>query len=298
MHTEPRALHGDPRGAPMTETSRNSTSTSTMQSGVVPAVATMGLTRRFGDLVAVDHLDLTVEHGAFFGLLGSNGAGKTTVIRMLTTLLPPSSGNARVAGFDIVQQPREVRRRIGYVPQMLSADAGLTGRENLTLSARLYAIPRSERKARIDQALAFMGLADVSNTLVRTYSGGMIRRLEIAQSMLHRPAVLFLDEPTVGLDPRARHAVWERLRELRSQLGTSLLLTTHDMEEADTLCDEIAIMHRGRVVVSGTPKDLKAAAGEHATLDDVFVQYTGGAVEEGGTYREVARIRNTARRLE
>ena len=280
----------------MTGKSRDSTSSS--GEDAAPAVATASLTRRFEDLVAVDHLDLTIEHGAFFGLLGSNGAGKTTVIRMLTTLLPPSSGTARVTGFDIVREPREVRRRIGYVPQMLSADAALTGRENLTLSARLYAIPRAERKARIDQALAFMGLTDVANALVRTYSGGMIRRLEIAQSMLHRPAVLFLDEPTVGLDPRARHAVWDRLRELRSQFGTSVLLTTHDMEEADTLCDKIAIMHRGRVVVSGTPQELKSAAGENATMDDVFVRHTGGAVEEGGTYREVAQTRNTARRLE
>ena len=280
----------------MTGKSRDSTSSS--GEDAAPAVATASLTRRFEDLVAVDHLDLTIEHGAFFGLLGSNGAGKTTVIRMLTTLLPPSSGTARVTGFDIVREPREVRRRIGYVPQMLSADAALTGRENLTLSARLYAIPRAERKARIDQALAFMGLTDVANALVRTYSGGMIRRLEIAQSMLHRPAVLFLDEPTVGLDPRARHAVWDRLRELRSQFGTSVLLTTHDMEEADALCDEIAIMHRGRVVVSGTPQELKSAAGENATMDDVFVRHTGGAVEEGGTYREVAQTRNTARRLE
>ena len=263
-----------------------------------PAVATEGLTRRFNDLVAVDRLDLTIERGAFYGLLGSNGAGKTTVIRMLTTLLPPSSGTARVSGFDIIQRPREVRRRIGYVPQMLSADAGLTGRENLMLSARLYSILRAERKGRIDEALGFMGLAEVANTPVRTYSGGMIRRLEIAQSMLHRPAVLFLDEPTVGLDPRARHAVWDRLRELRSEFGTSMLLTTHDMEEADALCDRVTIMHSGRVAVSGTPQELKAAVGEDATMDDVFVSHTGGAVDGGGTYREVARTRGTARRLE
>lgn len=262
-----------------------------------PAVATEGLTRRFNGLVAVDHLDLTIERGAFYGLLGSNGAGKTTMIRMLTTLLPPSSGTARVSGFDIIQRPREVRRRIGYVPQMLSADAGLTGRENLMLSARLYAIARAERKRRIDEALAFMGLAEAANAPVRTYSGGMIRRLEVAQSMLHRPAVLFLDEPTVGLDPRARHAVWDRLRELRSQFGTSMLLTTHDMEEADALCDRVTIMHRGRVAVSGTPQELKAAVGENATMEDVFVSHTGGAVDEGGTYREVARTRGAARRL-
>ena len=262
-----------------------------------PAVATEGLTRRFNGLVAVDHLDLTIERGAFYGLLGSNGAGKTTVIRMLTTLLPPSSGTARVSGFDISQRPREVRRRIGYVPQMLSADAGLTGRENLMLSAKLYSILRAERKERIDEALAFMGLTEQADAPVRTYSGGMIRRLEIAQSMLHRPAVLFLDEPTVGLDPRARHAVWDRLRKFRSQFGTSVLLTTHDMEEADALCDRVTILHRGRVAVSGTPQELKAAVGADATMDDVFVSHTGGAVDEGGTYREVARTRAPARRL-
>jgi ABC-2 type transport system ATP-binding protein len=279
----------------MTASAANPTSSSEAGS---PAVATEGLTRRFNGLVAVDHLDLTIARGAFYGLLGSNGAGKTTMIRMLTTLLPPSSGTARVSGFDIIQRPREVRRRIGYVPQMLSADAGLTGRENLTLSARLYSILRAEQRGRIDEALGFMSLAEVADAPVRTYSGGMIRRLEIAQSMLHRPAVLFLDEPTVGLDPRARHAVWDRLRELRSQFGTSVLLTTHDMEEADALCDRVTIMHRGRVAVSGTPQELKAAVGEGAAMDDVFVRHTGGAVDEGGMYREVARTRGTARRLE
>ena len=263
-----------------------------------PAVATHALTRRFEDLVAVDRLDLSVGRGVFYGLLGSNGAGKTTTIRMLTTLLPPTSGTARVAGFDVARQPREVRRRIGYVPQMLSADAGLTGRENLMLSARLYSIPHGDRGGRIDEALAFMGLSEVGNALVRTYSGGMIRRLEIAQSMLHRPAVLFLDEPTVGLDPRARHAVWDRLRDLRSRFGTSVLLTTHDMDEADVLCDRVSIMHQGRVAVSGAPDELKAAVGDGATMDDVFVAHTGGAISEGGSYREVARTRDTARRLE
>jgi ABC-2 type transport system ATP-binding protein len=184
-----------------------------------PALRTTSLTRRFGEVVAVDRLDLRVSRGAFFGLLGSNGAGKSTTIKMLTTLLPPTSGGATVVGFDVVHQPRQVRRRIGYVPQMLSADSGLTGRENLTLSARLYDLPSGEREARIDEALDFMGLSDFGTRLVKTYSGGMIRRLEIAQALLHRPLVVFLDEPTVGLDPVARHAVWGKLRELRSQLG-------------------------------------------------------------------------------
>jgi len=262
-----------------------------------PAILSAALTRRFGEIVAVEALDLSIAHGAFFGLLGSNGAGKSTTIKMLTTLLPPSGGRARVAGFDIVRQARQVRRRIGYVPQMLSADAGLTGRENLMLSAKLYGVSSLERSARTVEALAFMGLTDVGSRLVKTYSGGMIRRLEIAQALLHRPAVVFLDEPTVGLDPMARHAVWDKLRELRAGFGTTVLLTTHDMEEADALCESIAIMHQGRLVALGSPAELKADVGPRATLDDVFVRFTGGAVDEGGTYREVARTRRTAQRL-
>jgi ABC-2 type transport system ATP-binding protein len=160
-----------------------------------------GLTRRFGALTAVDALEISVEAGEVFGLLGPNGAGKTTVIKMLTTLLAPTSGTAQVASFDVVRQAAAVRRVIGYVPQLLSADGALTGYENLKVFAKLYDIAYNERETRIREALAFMDLAGVANKLVRTYSGGMIRRLEIAQSMLHRPPVLFLDEPTVGLDP-------------------------------------------------------------------------------------------------
>ncbi len=262
-----------------------------------PAIEARGLARRFGDLVAVDGLDLVVAHAAVFGLLGSNGAGKSTTIKMLTTLLPPTAGSARVAGFDVVREARQVRRRIGYVPQMLSADAGLTGRENLAMSARLYGVPSADLAARVAGALTFMGLTHVGSRLVKTYSGGMIRRLEIAQALLHRPAVVFLDEPTVGLDPIARHAVWEKLRELRAQFGTTVLLTTHDMDEALALCESLAIMHGGRVVARGSPAELMAAVGPSATLDDVFVHFTGGAVDEGGTYREVARTRRTAHRL-
>jgi len=262
-----------------------------------PAVETFDLTRRFGDVVAVDRLDLTIEHGVFFGLLGSNGAGKSTTIKMLTTLLPPTSGRARVVGFDVARQAREVRAHIGYVPQMVSADAQLTGRENLLMFAKLYDVPRAERAARASEALAFMGLTDVGERLVRTYSGGMIRRLEVAQALLHRPAVVFLDEPTVGLDPVAKRAVWEKLRDLRARFGTTVLLTTHDMEEAEALCGRIAIMHHGRIVALGTPAELEAEVGPDATMDDVFVHFTGGAVDEGGTYREVARTRRAAQRL-
>ncbi len=262
-----------------------------------PAIETDHLRREYGELVAVNDLALTVERGVIFGLLGPNGAGKSTTIKMLTTLLPPTRGSARVAGFDVVRDAAEVRRRIGYVPQLLSADGGLTGRENLTLSAKLYRLPRAERGERIRAALAFMELEGAADHLVRTYSGGMIRRLELAQAMLHQPQVLFLDEPTIGLDPVARLAVWERLRDLRGRGGITILLTTHDMEEADELCDHLVIMHQGVVALAGRPADLKAGLGEGATLDDVFIRSVGGAIGEGGSYRDVRRLRSTARRL-
>jgi ABC-2 type transport system ATP-binding protein len=172
---------------------------------------TQALTRRFGDFTAVDDVTIAVEAGEVFGLLGANGAGKTVTLKMLTTLLPPTSGNAWVAGHDIRHHAGEVRRVIGYVPQLISADGALTGYENLLIFAKLYDIPRRERASRIRDALVFMDLATMADKFVRNYSGGMIRRLEIAQSMLHRPRVLFLDEPTVGLDPVARGAVWEHV---------------------------------------------------------------------------------------
>jgi len=261
------------------------------------AIKTSQLTRRFGHLTAVDHIELQVPYGEIFGLLGANGAGKSTLIKMLTTLLPPTSGSAEVGGFDIVAAPGEVRRRIGYVSQLLSADGALTGYENLLLSARLYGLSRKERSARIGDALDFMGLADAARKLVRTYSGGMIRRLELAQAMLHRPAILFLDEPTIGLDPVARRTVWDRLWDLRRDYGMTVLITTHDMEEAETLCDELAILHMGRVSVVGQPAGLRAGLGAEATMDDVFAHYAGGVIHESGTFSEVAQTRRTARRL-
>ncbi len=260
-------------------------------------ISTTALTRRYDRLVAVDALDLEVRRGVIFGLLGPNGAGKTTTIKMLTTLLPPTSGSATVAGFEVTAQPREVRRRIGYVPQLVSADGGLTAHENLVLSARLYRLPRAERRERIAAALEFMGLTGSADQLVRTYSGGMIRRLELAQAMLHHPTVLFLDEPTIGLDPLARRVVWDRLEDLCAQWGTTILITTHDMEEADALCDDLALMHQGRIAARGTPSELKVRIGPEATLDDVFAQVAGGTIEAGGSYRDVSRARRIARRL-
>jgi ABC-2 type transport system ATP-binding protein len=261
-----------------------------------PAVVTRDLTKRFNGLVAVDQVALSVNSGTCFGLLGSNGAGKSTTIKMLTTLLPPTSGGATVAGFDLATSPREIRRRIGYVPQLLSVDGALTAAENLHLFGALYGIARSERAARIEESLRFVGLLDSARSLVKTFSGGMIRRLEIAQAVLHRPHVLFLDEPTVGLDPVARHAVWDKLRELRSGAGTTIWLTTHDMEEAETLCDEVAIMQRGRVIATGAPAALEAQLGV-SSMDEVFVHFAGHTIEAGG-YRETAQLRQTARRLE
>ena len=259
---------------------------------------TKALTRCFGGHTAVDALTIALEAGEGFGLLGPNGAGKTTTIKMLTTLLPPTSGTASVAGFDIVQQARDVRRVIGYVPQLVSADGSLTGYENLLIFAKLYDLPRAERQSRIRNALVLMGLAEAADRMVQEYSGGMIRRLEIAQSMLHRPRVLFLDEPTIGLDPVARRAVWEHIEQLRREHGTTILMTTHLMEEADHLCHRVAIMHLGRVAAIGTPAALKASlGGNETTLDDVFVHYAGGAVDSGGGYREVSRTRRTAQRL-
>ncbi len=256
------------------------------------------LTRRFAALTAVDRLSLSIDEGEVFGLLGPNGAGKTTTIKMLTTLLPPTSGSAQIDGFDVARQAREVRRIIGYVPQMLSADGTLTGYENLLVFARLYELPRGERRDRVLAALEFMGLSDVADRLVRQYSGGMIRRLEIAQSLLHRPRVLFLDEPTVGLDPVARRAVWDHIGESRARLGATIVLTTHQMEEADSLCGRIAIMHRGTVVALGSPTALKdSIGGAQATLDEVFIHYTGSNLEPGGTYRETQRMRRSAQRL-
>jgi ABC-2 type transport system ATP-binding protein len=259
---------------------------------------TESLTRSFKTVTAVDRLNLTIEPGEIFGLLGPNGAGKTTTIKMLTTLLPPTSGKAYVAGFDVVAQAGDVRRVIGYVPQMLSADGTLTGYENLIIFAKLYDLPRSEREDRVHDALDFMGLEDSADKMVRQYSGGMIRRLEIAQSMLHRPRVLFLDEPTVGLDPSARRTVWDHIQELCTRYGTTIMLTTHMMEEADVICGRVAIMHHGKIAAIGSPEQLKSSIeGENVTLDDVFIHYSGDLLDAGGTYRETSRARRTARRL-
>lgn len=261
------------------------------------AITAFSLSKRFGSVIAVDQLTFSCRAGSTFGLLGANGAGKSTLIKMLTTLLPPTSGTARIVDCDLAREPAAVRRKIGYVSQMLSADGELTGYENLLVAAKLYLIPRAERKLRIAQALEFMDLGEAGRRAVRQYSGGMIRRLEIAQSMLHRPAVLFLDEPSVGLDPAAKRVLWERIRQLRREFGTTILLTTHDMEEADQLCEAIGIMHRGQLVALDTPAALKAVVSSTATMDSVFIHFTGVTCSEGGELRDVSRSRITHHRL-
>jgi ABC-2 type transport system ATP-binding protein len=265
---------------------------------VSPIVSTHDLLRRFDDFTAVDSINMEVMPGEVFGLLGPNGAGKTTTIKMLVTLLPPSGGTALVGGYDIVRQASQVRRLLGYVPQALSADGSLTGYENLMIFAKLYDVPGREQRPRVEEALEFMGLADAARRLVRLYSGGMVRRLEIAQTLIHRPSVLFLDEPTIGLDPVARRTVWNHLEDLRERYGTTLFVTTHYMEEAEELCTRIAIMNRGQIVALDTPGALISQVGTHeATLEDAFAHFTGASLESGGTYKDVRNARRTAGRL-
>jgi ABC-2 type transport system ATP-binding protein len=263
------------------------------------AVRCVGLRHAFGDTVAVDGVDLDVATGSTFGLLGPNGAGKTTTIRMITTLLPAPPGAIEVFGVDVATRKLAVRRLIGYVPQQLSADGALTGRENVALFARLFDVPRQRRRAAVEQALEAVSLADVADRTASTYSGGMIRRLELAQALVSSPRLLVLDEPTIGLDPIGRASVWQRIDEVRAATGMTVLVTTHYMDEADQQCDRIALMHRGRIRAQGTPAELKATVGENATLDDVFRATTGDdlGTDTGERMRNVRSARRTAGRL-
>ncbi len=270
----------------------------TMDIQPAPALKTDGLTRRFGAHVAVDHVSLAVARGEVFGLLGRNGAGKSTLIKMLTTLLPPSAGSACIEGLDIRTQAAQVRAVIGYVPQALSADGELTGYENLLVFARLYGLARDQRRQRIEEALDFMDLREAAHRLVATYSGGMIRRLEMAQSMLHRPRVLFLDEPTIGLDPVARETVWRHVLRLRERFETTIVMTTHYMDEAQALCQRFGILRAGKLVGCGRLDELRAASGNaDATLDGIFAYYTGEGAEASDAYNETSSERRTSRRL-
>jgi ABC-2 type transport system ATP-binding protein len=228
--------------------------------GVDAVIQAQGLVKRYGELEAVRGIDLEVRHGEIFGFLGPNGAGKSTTISILCTLLRPSAGSARVAGVDVVQDPARVRQRIGLVFQDPSLDDQLTGRETLEFHAWIYSVPAAERGPRIDEMLALLQLTERAGSPVKTYSGGMKRRLEIARGMLHQPQVLFLDEPTLGLDPQTRQSIWKHLNELRDNKGITIFMTTHYMDEAE-YCDRIAIIDRGKIVAQGTPDELKAMVG-------------------------------------
>jgi ABC-2 type transport system ATP-binding protein len=219
------------------------------------------LVKKYGDHIAVDNLTLDINENEVFGLLGSNGAGKTTTIHMLATLLKPSSGSAIVNGYDIVCQPSKVRSSIGIVFQAPSSDDMLTGYENLQLHSMLYSVPRHTRKQRIDEVLELVGLTERRHDQVKTYSGGMRRRLEIARGLLHKPKVMFLDEPTLGLDPASRVTMWKYIQRLVREEKMTVILTTHYMEEADILCDRIGIIDNGRIVALDTPTGLKAGLG-------------------------------------
>ncbi|MFE2729397.1 ABC transporter ATP-binding protein [Kitasatospora sp. NPDC059327] len=260
-----------------------------------------------GGTKAVDGVDLTVRAGEVFGLLGPNGAGKTTTIRAITTLLPAAAGMVRVFGHDAARQRTEVRRLLGYVPQQLSADAGLTGRENVELFARVFDVPRSERAERVAQALAAVELTEAADRMAGTYSGGMVRRLELAQALVSAPRLLVLDEPTIGLDPIARAGVWERVDAIRRATGMTVLVTTHYMDEAERHCDRIALMDRGRIRALGTPAELKERVREQdpsrpdPSLDDVFRHFSGRGLSRGetaeGDFNDVRRTRRTAGRV-
>ena len=234
------------------------------------AIDVREIVKRFGDFTAVDGISFAVADGETFGLLGPNGAGKSTLIRMLTTLLLPTSGTAVVAGFDIVKDADQVRRSIGVIPQALTSDLDLTAEENLLIFAKLYGVPRERRKALIADLLAAVELSQWADKPVKNLSGGMRRRVEIARGLVHEPRILFLDEPTTGLDPVSRTGVWEMLRAIKADRRLTVLLTTHYMDEADKLCDRIAIVDHGKLMALDSPMKLKAAIPGENTLEVSF----------------------------
>ncbi|MCX5856018.1 MAG: ATP-binding cassette domain-containing protein [Deltaproteobacteria bacterium] len=229
-------------------------------------IETRALAKTYGKIQAVRGIDLNIEKGEIFGLLGPNGAGKTTTIGMLCTIVRPSSGSASIAGHDIVREPAEVRRNVGIVFQDPTLDTILTGRENLKLHALLYGVPSDIREKRIKELLELVDLKDRAKDITRTYSGGMRRRLELARGLLHRPAVLFLDEPTLGLDPQTRARIWDYIRKMAQKEQTTIVLTTHYMEEAEQVCDRVGIIDHGRIIALGSPEDLKESMGGHMVI--------------------------------
>ncbi|WP_405945820.1 ATP-binding cassette domain-containing protein [Streptomyces prunicolor] len=293
-----------------TDTDIDTATATATATGRPAAVSCTRLAYSFGETTAVDGLDLSVGEGEVFGLLGPNGAGKTTAIRCITTLLPVPAGMVHVFGRDTAKEQMSVRRMLGYVPQQLSADSGLTGRENVALFARVFDVPRKERAARVAQALRAVDLTDAADRLANTYSGGMVRRLELAQALVSAPRLLILDEPTIGLDPIARTSVWEHINAVREATGMTVLVTTHYMDEADQYCDRVGLMHRGRIRALGTPEQLREGLGERRraegapatdplpTLEDVFRDIAGSGLEDqSGGFRDVRSTRRTANRV-
>jgi ABC-2 type transport system ATP-binding protein len=274
----------------------------------VDAIVAEDLRKRYKTVQALDGLSFNVREGEVFGLLGPNGAGKSTTVRVLTTLTHPDSGRALVAGEDVAQHPNRVRRKIGYVAQDSGVDWEATGRENLLLQGRIHGMGGKQLRSRVDELLELVGLSDAADRVARTYSGGMKRRLDVATGLVHKPSVLFLDEPTTGLDPEARAAMWVEVERLAAQEALTILLTTHYLEEADRLAERVAIVSQGRVVAEGTPDDLKRglegesitvelpeANGRLANAERVIVQIAGNAVVDGQQVR--ARVPNGAQAI-
>src|SRR6186713_2546501 len=242
------------------------------------AIEVQNIVKKFGDFTAVSGISFNVTDGEIFGLLGPNGAGKSTLIRMMVTLLPPTSGTAIINGFDVVKKADDVRRSIGVIPQAMTSDLELSVEENLLIFAKLYGVGRDKRNRLITELLEAVELTQWRNKPVKMLSGGMRRRVEIARGLVHEPRVFFLDEPTTGLDPVSRTAVWEMLDRVKGERDLTVLLTTHYMDEADRLCDRLAIVDHGKLVALDTPARLKASipgASDRTTLDDVFVHYAG-----------------------
>jgi ABC-2 type transport system ATP-binding protein len=250
------------------------------------------LTKRFGDFCAVDGLSFNVEHGEIFGLLGPNGAGKSTLIRMLTTLVPPTSGTARIHGFDVARAANDVRQCIGVIPQAMTSDLDLSADENMTIFAKLYGIPREKRKRTIQELLKAVDLEQWAEKPVKMFSGGMRRRLEIARGLVHEPKIFFLDEPTTGLDPVSRVAVWEMLARLKRERDLTILVTTHYMDEADKLCDRIAIVDHGKLVALDSPLKLKASVPGKNILEVSFSDIPPGWAETLKGLPEAADVKS------
>ncbi len=251
------------------------------------------ITKRFNGFTAVDDISFAVDHGEIFGLLGPNGAGKSTLIRMLTTLIPPTAGGARILGFDVLRAANSVRKSIGVIPQAMTTDLDLSAKENMVIFAKLYGVPGEKRRRSVQELLAAVDLSQWANKPVKTLSGGMRRRLEIARGLVHEPKIFFLDEPTTGLDPASRVAVWEMLSRLKTERDLTILLTTHYMDEADKLCDRIAIVDHGKLVALDSPQNLKASVPGNNILEVSFSGAPDGWPDVLKTLPDVERVTST-----